>query len=355
MTTGSVRNSTGAMDALSEAAAGIRAATDWLVSRCQDSAFAAAAVAGAYRLPYALALAGRRADAARAMSWLERVALDPSGDLRPGPMRDVFSLRWSSYPLAILAQGAWHLERYQTAEAIRTTLRGFQDERTGGAYAQRPELRTSRRQDIFPTAQLGTTGLALGEPALADGAYQWLARLYELQPELPDRLYSATDGERLLCRPEDVADDRFGMVTEFNQPRQAFYNPGIAAAFLARYSAARGERAAAQLAAAYLELTESGGGQQFDHAESVQVCKFAWGAATLLDLTGGSRYRRHAERMVHWFRSAQHPDGHWENSPFLLPGGPTQASNLEVTAEFLQHLCIVSAALGGAGPTCDSC
>jgi hypothetical protein len=52
---------------------------------------------------------------------------------------------------------------------------------------------------------------------------------------------------------------------------------------------------------------------------------------------------------------AEHPDGHWENSPFLLPGGPTQASNLEVTTEFLQHRCIVSAALGGAGPACDSC
>jgi hypothetical protein len=32
---------------------------------------------------------------------------------------------------------------------------------------------------------------------------------------------------------------------------------------------------------------------------------------------------------------------------------PTQASNLEVTTEFLQHLCIVSAALGGAGSACD--
>jgi hypothetical protein len=339
---------------LADVAAGTRAATTWLLEHVPwlvddspgDDA-GADAVAGAYRVPYALALSGRRPEAARALTWMERHVLDGSGDLCAGPMRAVFSQRWSCYPLAIIAQAAWHLERYDTAEAIHQTLFNFRDAQTGGAYAQRPELRTHRRQDLFTTAQLGLTGLTLGDRVLADGAYGWLATLHNLQPELPDRLYTACDGGRLICRADEVDEDRFGLVTEFNAPRQAFYNPGIAAAFLARYSAQRGEPAARLLAESYLSLTEGGGAQQFDSAESVQVCKFGWGAAALLDLGSEPRLLEHALRMAQWFLDCQHPDGHWQNSAFLLPGGPTLASNIEVTAEFIQHLVTISSALAG--------
>ena len=334
--------------ACADAASAIGTATDWLLAQIGDGPLAGELVAGAYRVPYSLLLAGRRAEAGRVLSWIATDVLDETGDLRPGPMRTAFEERWSSYPLAILAQGAWHLERYRTAEAIHAILRGFQDPDTGGAFAQRPELRSSGRQDLFPTAQLGTTALTIGDRAMADGAYRWLRALYEMQPELPDRLYSGTDRTRLLSGTDDVAADPFGLVTDFHARRQAFYNPGIAAAFLARYSAQREDADAGKLAANYLALTEAGGEQQFDHTDSVQICKFAWGAAALLDLDGSDRYASHAVRMVRWFAAAQHADGHWENSPFLLPDGPTSASNLEVTAEFIQHLVIVSSALGGS-------
>lgn len=331
--------------ACADATASIGTATGWLLAQIGDGALPDELIAGAYRVPYALLLAGRRADAARVFSWIATKVLDESGDLSPGPMRTAFSDRWSSYPLAILAQAAWHLERYRTAEAIHATLRGLQDPHTGGAYAQRPDRRNSMRQDLFPTAQLGTTAITIGDRGMADGAYRWLRALYELQPELPNRLYTGTDGTRLLSAEEDIASDAFGLVTDFSLPRQAFYNPGIAAAFLARYSAQRGDADAGELAARYLALTEAGGEQQFDHTDSVQVCKFAWGAAALLDLDGSERYANHAIDMVQWFLSAQHPDGHWQNSPFLLPDGPTPASNVEVTAEFIQHLVVVSSAL----------
>src|SRR3954452_3762388 len=107
--------------ACADAAAAIRTATDWLLARTGDGPLADELVAGAYRVPYALLLAGRRADAARVLSWIATEVLDETGDLRPGPMRTAFGQRWSSYPLAILAQGAWHLERYRTAEAIHAT------------------------------------------------------------------------------------------------------------------------------------------------------------------------------------------------------------------------------------------
>lgn len=325
----------------------VQAATHWLLSQLGDG-IPDTSVPHTYRVPFALTLVGRRSDAARVLSWMEREVLDSDGDLRPGPMRTAFSTRWSSYPLAILAQGAWHLERFATAASIVRTLAGFQDATHGGAYAERPELRTTGRQDLFPTAQLGITGLTVGDDALADGAYQWLATLFEVEPDLPSRLFTATDGARLMADPEDVAADRFGLCTEFHSPRQAFYNPGIAAAFLARYSARWNSAEAHQLADAYLALTIGGSDLQFDHTDSVQVCKFAWGAAALLDLDPDPRYREHVERMVRWFLDAQHADGHWQNSPFLLADGPTVGSSIEVTAEFIQHLVVVATALAGA-------
>jgi hypothetical protein len=326
----------------------VHAATDWLLGRLAADGTPDGDVGHAYRVPYALLLAGRRPDAARVLTWMEREILSPDGDLQQGPMRDGFARRWSSYPLAIIAQTAWHLERYATATRVLETLAAFQDPDFGGAYAERPELRTSRRQDLFPTAQLGMTGLAVGDDAVADGAFRWLSRLYEMQPELPDRLYSATDGDQLLVDLGDDPSERFGLCTELRQPRQAFYNPGIAAAFLARYGARRGSREAQELADAYLALTIQGTPAQFDHQESVQVCKFGWGAASLLDLDARDLYREQAERMGRWFVDAQNPDGHWENSPFLLPDGPTVGSCIEITAEFTQHLIVISTALAGA-------
>lgn len=340
--------------ACADATASIGTATGWLLAQIGDGALPDELIAGAYRVPYALLLAGRRADAARVFSWIATKVLDESGDLSPGPMRTAFSDRWSSYPLAILAQAAWHLERYRTAEAIHATLRGLQDPHTGGAYAQRPDRRNSMRQDLFPTAQLGTTAITIGDRGMADGAYRWLRALYELQPELPNRLYTGTDGTRLLSAEEDIASDAFGLVTDFSLPRQAFYNPGIAAAFLARYALRTGSAEARDLADSYLMLTVQGSADQFDFRDSVQVCKFAWGAAALLDLAPAPRYRDYAERMVRWFAESQHPDGHWSNSPFLLPDGPTLGSNVEVTAEFAQHLLFVSSALAGSARSLSS-
>jgi len=328
-------------------------AEDWLTARIDEEGrpIGDASVAGhAYRLPYALLLLGRRAEAARVLGWMERDVLDDRGDLADGPMRTGFLHRWASYPLAIITMTAWHLEQYQTATRVMATLRTYQHPECGGALAERPEVRTTERQDIFPTAQLGLTALTFGDRAMADGAFTWFERLYAAQTELPDVLYSATDGAELITDVDGHdRDDReaFGLVTYLQQPRQAFYNPGIAAAFLGRYAAMTGSQVALRLGDAFLALTVDGTPDQFDFTESVQVCKFGWGAAAMLDATGDEKYRGYAERMAAWFVAAQRPDGSWDNSPFLMPEGPADGPRLEVTAEFVQHLAVIQTALAG--------
>jgi len=329
--------------------AGVDRACGWLLDRIGDDGHPGARHCHWYRLPWALAVAGRRAAASSVLGWVERTALDARGDLREGEPRTGFETHWASYPVAILASGAWHLERYDTANLLTDRLTDFQDPDTGGAFAAHPDHRADRRQDLFPTAQLGMTGLTTGRRHLADGAFAWLRSLYHAQPDLPRRLYTSTLGDRVIT---DAGGDpilEWQTVTDFSLPRQASYNPGIAAAFLGRYHLATGSGEALDLAKAFLDLTIGGTPEQFDHTESVQVCKFAWGASVVAEATGDPAMVAHAARMGRWFLDSQRPDGSWLNSPFLMArGGHAESSAVEVTAEFVQHLVSVLTALGRA-------
>jgi hypothetical protein len=323
----------------------------WLLNHIDDDGRAVGADVRNtyYRLPWTLSLAGEPGVAARVLSWIEREALDATGDLRPGPAQEPNIHRWASYPLAIIALGAWRLERYATAQRILDTLERFQDPATGGAYTERPEVRASARQDLFPTAQLGMTALATGRMEVAHAAFRWVTALYDAQPDLPQRLYTGWDEGGLITVAETPS-EAFELITDLTKPRQCFFNPGIAAAFCGRYCAATGDDEARELGRALLRLSADGTPAQFDFSESRQICKFGWGAAAMLEVDPEGGHRRHVERMAHWFCASQEPDGHWVNSPFLEPD-PSPMSRLVTTSEFVLHVCTILAALEGSGPS----
>lgn len=323
----------------------------WLLDRVDERGRPAGAdhYNGYFRLPWTFAMAGERGAAARVLAWMEDEVLDENGDLREGPPRERFTHRSASYPLTNIAHGAWDMERYDIANSVFDRLEqgGYVDPQSGGSYGERPEVRTSSRQEIFPTVQLGMTALKVGRTATACGAFAWLSRLYAAQPELPTRLFSVWEDEGLIV---DVppGDDRlaFQLVTDFTKPCQAFYNPGISAAFCARYYAATRDESALELGRAMLLLSAEGTEAQFDHSASAQICKFGWGAANMLDVDPHGDYLPYLLRMADWFADCQATDGHWSNSRFLDPH-PTEASNLDITAEFVLHCCTMLGALGG--------
>jgi hypothetical protein len=55
---------------------------------------------------------------------------------------------------------------------------------------------------------------------------------------------------------------------------------------------------------------------------------------------------RWAMRMGEWFAEGQLADGRWQNSPFLTPD-PSDADDVEITAEFVLHVTTILTALGG--------
>jgi hypothetical protein len=299
---------------------------------------------GYHRVPWTLAVVGERAAAGSVLSWVERTALTPEGDLRPGVPREAWTERCATYPLSLLAQGAWALERYDTALAIMHTQRSFQHPETGGAFSQRPEARPAERQYLFPTAQLGLSGLTTGQWDIAHAAWGWMQRLWAAQPDLPHRLHTAWDTDGLVVDP--TPEDRFMCVTDFREPRQAFYNPGIGAAFLSRYGMLTGDASALRMAGDLLDLTAGGTDDQFNYRESMQVCKFGWGSAMALEAGVDGPQVARLLRMTKWYVDSQSERGTWVPSGFLVPE-PTVSNEIEKTAEHVLWVTMMDQALAG--------
>ena len=319
----------------------------WLLSKIgEDGEPAAARIRnGYYRMPWVLAVLGEREAAARVMSWIERNALTADGDLREGVPREAFTDRWATYPHSLLAQGAWSLERFDTALALVDKMAtDFQDPGTGGAYMERPEARTGR-QFIFPTAQMGLAALTVGRHDVADAAFGWFERLWDAQPDLPRTLYPSwgPDGLRTVA---DRGDD-FWTIVDFTKPRQAFYNPGISAAFLSKYFMVTRAPRARELATAMLDLSANGTEDQWNYGESMQICKFGWGTAMAAEIDPGGEQIARVLRMAQWYVDSQADDGSWVPSGFITPE-PNDSHAMEKTAEHTLWVTFMLATLAGA-------
>ena len=344
-----------AVDSTSTARERLRAmrdrATAWLLERIGPGGRPTLADEhhGYYRFPWALAHVGEREAAAAVLGWIERNTLTDDGDLRQGVPRAAWTTAAATYPLSIIACGAWTLEHYGTALSIMKTLGDrFQHPETGGAMWERPEGRSTGYQLNFPTAQLGMSALMTGQNEMAHAVFGWYARLWDAQPDLPHLLYPIWGPDGLVTTfPESI---RFNAVVDFSQPMQTFHNPGIAAVFLARYAARTGSEAAREIAAALLALNEQGTPEQFDYRESTSICKFGPGSAALNDVAPRDRLVRNLWRMTQWYGDSQNRDGSWVHRTPSRPN-PTEAHIMEKTAE---HLLWVSMMLTSLAVEPDS-
>lgn len=324
----------------------------WIISRTggDGKPVGADRVQMYYRVPWALQVTGHVDVASAVLAWIERNALTPEGDLREGVPRQNWNHpgEWtngaSSYPLGGIAYGAWLLERYDTATAILDLLhRSFQDPQSGGGYVERPECRTTGRQDILCTGQLGLTALLAGRRDIADAAFHWFELLWAQQPSLPNRFYLSTIGEKLAT--DAPAGKEFGYYLDIDKPRQAFFNPGLAAGFLGRYAMATGNTSGIEIARGLLDIADRAHESKYDYNDTVHIGKFAWGAAVMMDVEPSESHFAQTMRMGQWFLDSQFPDGHWEPSKFLIPDPSDDAQGLWKTAEHVVLMTMVEMAL----------
>jgi hypothetical protein len=259
------------------------------------------------------------------------------------PWHAVANRTTNTYPETILAYGACLMRRFDLARKAMGFAAQFQDPRSGGIFMTRERSGSGDPQLLFPTAQFGMSAVFAGRLDLARSTGEWFVRLWDAQPELPDRLYTIWTGDSLLTDvPDDI--DRRHIVQEAQRPLQLFYNGGIAASFLTQLSLATGESLWIDYARSFQQFSMDTCPEQF---ETKQVCKSAWGAGLLYLATGDASYLPWIARMGEWFAAEQEPDGGWSNTK-ALEADPPLRHRLEITAEFVVHLDTVIAALGAA-------
>lgn len=296
------------------------------------------------RLPWALAVSGESEAAARVLAWAERGHMAPDGNFAPGV--PFGTGRFGTYPLAHLAIGAWLAERFDLALRVMNALRTWQDPATGGCPIAPPENRATDLSDLLSTAQVGLAAVITGQDDIADLCWQWVRELVGQQPQdAGPRFFTFRRATELLVEPDKSLE--WLAVTDFSKPRQTFYTPGMAAVFLAAYGSRRGQPEALAMARRLLRFNTEGCEDQFKDPQSVQACKFGWGAAAVLVADPASDLLPHVISMGDWFAGNQHDDGAWAPSTFLAPV-PSNIDKLVKTAEHVMEVNAVLAALGTA-------
>lgn len=322
-------------------------ASDWIEDHYLDLISHPEALGRLYRLPYALARAGRLDSAQKAFEALDACVLDPAGDLAPGSMRDRFTSRWASYPLTILASGAHAVGHEGRAQTIFDAVaRNLVAADSGGLYGERAECRRSSRQDLFPTAQYGLTAIELGRREAAHTAGRWITQWWRIQPDLASAIYLSTDGNRLIVKDAPDRQGEAGSVLDFGTPGQPLASLGIAAAFMAQLGSE--DSSALAVAMEIQSQYDRTPAWAWDPQISVQLCKRAWGASQLLIATGDERYRQQLEEMLSWFESGVSEEGFWRAPSHLSSSRSrieSDAVNAEITLEFIQHLTTIVHAL----------
>ena len=315
--------------------ASCRRGINWLLDRIDENGAAGPTEDRLYyyRLPWTLALTGETAAAHACLDWIKAHMFTPAGSFEGVSPQGVFEERYGSYPLACLLVGAQMLGRYDVVYPGTDSLMDWQDPESGGVYNTLSNASETGEQELFPTAQFGMTCIALGRLAEAKKAGLWMQNIWDLQPDVEQKLHHVFSRASGLI--SDIPGNQQALyITRKDDSWQHHFNGGIAAAFLSKLHLATGDACWLELARSYQEFSMTTDSCQF---RSMQLCKSGWGSGLLYAITRERAYYHWTRRLGDWFVRLQYADGHWENTHYWNPV-PTEADNIEITAEFVMHL-----------------
>jgi hypothetical protein len=320
-------------------------ATRWLLAHQNADGSLGDASAGYhfYRAPWTLALVGETEAASAVCGWFRRNMLTPDGRM-DGPYR-VFDDAWA-YRDSALIVGAQMLGQYDLSHGLMPELLRWQDPISGGfANDRMPDGSMSDDQSIPYAAGPGFAALATGDLATARRVAGFLRRIYDAQPDLPNRFYYDWSRSRQAPTTEFDEANRFWYVVE-NQAdlNQRWTIGGIAAGFLCRLYLADPRPEDLDLARRYQAFSMAATPAQFNYGP---VCKSGWGASLLYEITGEPQYEAWSYRMGDWFVETQAAEGYWPPlGQGAEKGSETPLGNLIHNAlEFTMHVDTIIAGL----------
>jgi hypothetical protein len=315
-------------------------ARDWLLERvCSNGRPADADKGNGWsRFPWTFALLGETGAGASVLEWANREGLGENGDFSAGAAYG--EGRFSAYPIGHLTMGALLLERHDVAARLFNRIGAL--EQNGGMPVDVPGGPYADLTDLLSTAQVGMAAILGGRMDLAKRIRDWTLACLAEQPALPNILYTLRSPQGLVTEPP--ADLGWVAAVKFQEARQAYFYPGIAAGFLGLYAMRTGDKDALAGGHAYLGINLAGTQAQFDDLASVQACKFGWGVALMQIADPTHDYSDTLVQMADWFIARQRSDGSWGPSTFVSPE-PSQVELMTKTAEHAMEVTAILAAL----------
>lgn len=306
----------------------------WILAQQRaDGSFGAVedGVGAYYKVPSALAVAGEWRAAHGLLAWVAAHHLTAAGDFR-APQRRAYEPiheSWPVYANAWLIQGAQRVGRWDIARRGMAFL-NTQQLPTGGYWTldgQTPFV------EPVGLAWGGLAALMTGHLPQARDAGDRLVQLVAQQPE-PRRFYFRLNREGALETrvPPGQALNYF---VDADQPKQIYYNPGIALIYLCHLYRATDHAPYLDAATAILRFTQRCADDVHRFPPSG---KLGLGCALLYALTGDPAAQQGALNVGRYLVETQGADGVWR-----LPNEEPYASlhnresfdvRLDITAEF---------------------
>ena len=288
-------------------------------------------VADYYKPLWALQSCGETNAANRLCDWVRENGITPEGDFGPRP--DAFTGGVHLYPNAWTVVAAQRLGQFDIARRGMDFIAGQWDSESGGFYADLGRHTAETYQETMVTSFCGMAAIYTGRMEIAEGVGRWAKTVFEAQPDFPTRLYTNYSRAGGLVT-EFTAEDEMQYVVIADEARdQAFFQPGVVGAFLARLYQATGDAQWLDLAKEYMRFAEGANDFLF---HIVRAGKVGWAASLLYTLSGESRWREMAVRIGNNLVDLQFPAGFWSSVGGDQPGIDSTAERVAWMDEIYQ-------------------
>ena len=302
-------------------------ATSWLLSLKNIDGSIGPVTEGCfyYRIPWTLSVVGETGSAQKFTYWFRKNMVAPSGEL------------WGKYPLGnyqshytyLLGNvicGTHLMGEYDISQSCKNALMRFFDMVSGGFSNALPSYAASNLIETWISAQAGLACLIVGETGIAERVGDFLQLTLDMQPDFPNKLYFVYDqsSQQLV---NSISGEESSIFIDSNKGRQYFFAPGLIAGFLVRLFQQTRKINYLELAEKYQGFVQNCSDKQFN---GIEVCKTAWGASLLYQVTRDHRYLDWAIKVGDYFARTINEDGYWRDDRF---NSSTLGQDIALTAQ----------------------
>src|SRR5215813_9995513 len=207
-----------------------------------------------YKTLMAFQVCGFNHEANALCSWIRTRVMTREGDFGPRDDDEQYNYTYANSWIVI---GAHRLGQFDISQKGMDFLMRFWDPQSGGFYSSRTQRDADTKQDVIYTGFCGLAALHTGKIDIARAVGRWMKTIMELQPEFPQKLYTVYSRANGLHTTIDTQQELRYVVLSDATRDQHFFQPGVAAGFLARLFQATGETEWLDLAKQYMRFVEN--------------------------------------------------------------------------------------------------